>query len=122
MRLLMLLPFLVILNGLSIPFAGVSLRADQLAACLLVVPLAASTLIGSRRLRVDSTVWWFTALLAMNVAVSLANSPTPTYSLLQCANLASVWIIYVVVLNGIDTRVQLDALIRRVLWAAVAAG
>jgi len=122
MRLVMLLPFLVILNGLSIPIAGVSVRADQLAACLVLIPLAASTLIGARRLHVDSTVAWFAALLAMNVAVSIAHSPTPTYSLLQCANLASVWLIYVVVLNGLDTVEQIGVFVRRVLWAAIIAG
>jgi O-antigen ligase len=122
MRLVMLLPFLVILNGLSIPIAGVSVRADQLAACLLIVPLAASTLIGARRLHVDSTVAWLAALLAMNVIVSIAHSPTPTYSLLQCANLASVWVIYVVVLNGLDSIEQIGAFVRRVLWAAIVAG
>jgi O-antigen ligase len=122
MRLLMLLPFFVILNGLSIPVAGVSLRADQLATCILVIPFVASTLIGTRRLRIDSTTCWFAALLAMNVAVSVAHSPTPTYSLLQCANLGSVWLIYVVVLNGVDTREQIDVLVRRILWGAVAAG
>jgi O-antigen ligase len=122
MRLVMLLPFLVILNGLSIPIAGVSLRADQLAACVLVIPLAASSLIGTRRLRIDSTTWWLAALLAMNVIASVAHSPALAYSLLQCANLASVWLIYVVVLNGIETRAQIDAFIRRVMWGAIAAG
>ena len=122
MRLVLLLPFLVILNGLSIPIAGVSLRADQVAACLLIVPLAASTLIGARRLYIDSTVAWLAALLAMNVVASIAHSPTPTYSLLQCANLASVWVIYVVVLNGLESVEQIAVFVRRVLWAAVIAG
>lgn len=122
MRLAMLLPFLVIFNGLSIPVAGASLRVDQLAACLLVIPLAASSLIGARRLYLDSTVWWLTALLALNVAVSIAHSPTPAYSLFQCANLASVWVIYLIVLNAVETPELLALFIRRVLRAAIVAG
>jgi len=115
----MLLPFLVVLNGLAIPIAGISLRLDQVAACLLVIPLAASALIGARRLRVDSTVWWLTAILSANVVASLVNSPVRAYSLMQCANLASAWVIYPLIINALDTREAIDAFTRRVLWAAM---
>ena len=121
MSLVMLLPLLVTLNGLAIPVAGVSLHADQLAALALVFALGAQTLIGARQFRVDSTVWWLGAILVLNVAATLANSPTRGYSLLQCANLASVWVIYLLVINFVDTRERVDALIRRVLWAAIVA-
>jgi O-antigen ligase len=116
----MLLPFLVVLNGLAIPIAGVSLRLDQVAACLLVIPLAASTLIGARRLRVDSTMWWLAAILVVNVFATLVNSPVRSYSLMQCANLASAWVIYSLIVNALDTREAADAFVRRVLWAAIA--
>ena len=119
MPLVMLLPFLVVLNGLAIPIAGVSLRLDQVAACVLVIPLLASTLIGARRLRADSTVWWLAAILTANVVASLLHSPARKYSLMQCANLASAWVIYVLILNALDTREAIDAFVRRVLWAAI---
>jgi O-antigen ligase len=119
MPLVMLLPFLVVLNGLAVPIAGVSVRLDQVAACLLVIPLVASTLIGARRLRVDSTMWWLAAILAANVGASLLHSPVRSYSLMQCANLASAWVIYPLIVNALDTREAVDAFVRRVLWAAI---
>lgn len=120
-RLVMSLPFLVILNGLAIPVGGSSLHVDQLAACALMLPLAASLLIGMRRVRTDSTMWWLAAILVLNTLSSASHSPAPLYSLLQCANLAAVWVIYPAMLNFLDTRDQADAFLRRVLWSAVAA-
>ncbi|HTE47831.1 MAG TPA: O-antigen ligase family protein, partial [Gemmatimonadaceae bacterium] len=120
-ELVMSLPFLVILNGISLPVGGSSMRVDQLAACALMVPLIASVLIGARRLRTDSTMWWLAAILVLNVISSATNSPARTYSLLQCANVASVWIIYPIVLNFLDTREEMEAFFHRALWAAIAA-
>jgi O-antigen ligase len=117
----MALPFLATLNGLSVSLAGASLRLDQLVAMGLVVPLAASTLIGQRRLRTDRTTWFLAAILAMNVLATVLNSPSRGYSLSQCANVASVWIIYIILHNLLETREDLDAFFRRVLWAAGAA-
>jgi O-antigen ligase len=122
MWLVMLLPLLAVPNGLAIPIAGVSVRVDQLAACLLIVPLGASALVGARRIRFDNTMWWLAAILAMNVVATLMHSPVPTYSLLQCASLASVWIIYVLLVNFLGTRDAMDGFLRRVLWAAIAGG
>ena len=119
--LLMALPFLVTLNGVPLTIGGSSVRLDQLAACLLLVPLAAGVLAGTRRLRLDATTWWLGAILAMNVAASVLNSPAKAYSLFQCANLASAWIIYVILVNFVDTRSELDALFARCLWAAALA-
>jgi len=120
--LLMALPFLAALNGLAIPVVGSSLRLDQLAACALVVPLAAALLAGRRRPRVDPVVGWLAAILVANVAASLLHSPTLAYSLAQCGNLASVWVVYVLLVQFLDTRAELDAFVRRALWAAAAAG
>ena len=64
-------------------------RIDQLAACLLAVPLGISALTGARKLRTDAVVWWLAALLGLNLLSSLLYSPALSYSLLQCANLAS---------------------------------
>ena len=119
--LLMALPFLVTFNRLTIPLAGVSLRMDQIAACLLLVPLGASILLGVRRFRTDGTMWWLAAILTLNLLASVLHSPARTYSLTQCANLASVWVIYVVLVNFLDGRAELDAFLRCVLWAAIVA-
>lgn len=118
--LVMSLPFLAIFNGLAIPLAGSSVHLDQLMACALVVPLAASILIGARRLRTDSTMWWLASILALNVLASAAHSPARSYSLLQCVNLASVWIIYPLLLNFLDTPEALEAFLGRALWAGIA--
>ena len=117
----MSLPFLVILNGLSIRRAGFSMHLDQLAACLLVVPLTVSILIGTRRFRSDGTVWWLAAILAQNILATMLNSPARSYSLAQCVNVASVWVIYLLLLNFLDTRKELEIFLNRVLWAAVVA-
>ena len=119
---MLLLPYLVIFNGLALPLGDVSLKADQLAACLMLVPLAAATLIGARRLVIDSTMCWLAAILAMNVVSSLLNSPTLGYSLGQCANLASVMVIYLLVVNFVDTPERVQAFVRHVLRAAIIAG
>jgi O-antigen ligase len=117
----LILPFLVILNGLRIPVGASSIGADQLAACVLLVPLIASALFGARRIHVDATVGWLAAIVAWNVAVSLWHSPALSYSLLQCLNLATTWIIYLVVLNGVETRETFETFLRCVLWAAIVA-
>jgi hypothetical protein len=119
--LLLALPLLTILNGLPLTAGGSAVRVDQLAACLLLVPLSASILSGTRRLRTDSTTWWLAAILALNVASSVMNSPARVYSLSQCANLASSWVIYVVLLNFLETREDLETFFRGSLWAAIAA-
>jgi O-antigen ligase len=119
MWLVMLLPFLAVPNGVAIPVAGVSIRLDQLAACVLVVPLLASVLIGARRLRFDSTMGWLAAILAMNLIATALNSPAPLYSVLQCASLVSVWLMYVLVVNFLETREAMDVFLRRWLWAAI---
>jgi O-antigen ligase len=115
------LPFLVVVDGLSISAGGVSVRPSQFAASLLVIALAASTLIGARRMRTDATTWWLAAILAVNVAATALNSPVRMYSALQCVNLATVWVIYVLVINLADTRADLDALLGNVLLAAIGA-
>ncbi|HEY9226919.1 MAG TPA: hypothetical protein VIP11_09750, partial [Gemmatimonadaceae bacterium] len=117
----MSLPFLVVLNGLALPVGGVSLHLDQLVACALVVPLAASTLIGARRIRLDATSWFLAAILTVNAVASVLNSPARSYSLLQCVNLASAWVIYVLLINFLERREDLDAFLERASMAAVAA-
>jgi len=119
--LVMALPFFAILNGLAVPVGASSIRVDQLAACLLLAPLAASVLIGARRLRADSTAWMLVAVLAINVIASAVNSPAPSYSLLQCVNLATVWVIYFVIINFLDTREQAERFLRRCVQAAIIA-
>jgi hypothetical protein len=119
MWLVMLLPLLAITNGLAIPIAGLSVRAEQLAACLLVIPLLASALVGARRIRVDATAWWLAGILAMNLLSTGLHSPAVAYSLLQCASLSAVWVIYVLVINFLDTREAAATFLRRILWAGI---
>lgn len=116
------LPFLVVLNGVAIPIGASSLHLDQVGVALLLVPLTAQLLVGARRFRHDSTVWWLAAILLLNVVATLLHSPARTYSLLQCANLASVWIIYLVLLNVIDTERDAEQFLRCVQWSAICAG
>ena len=120
-ELVMALPFLTIFNGMPLSFGGTALRVDQLAASVLVIPLAASILAGRRRLAMDSTSWLLAALLVMNVVASVVNSPARSYSLMQCLNLMSAWVIYVMLLNGLDTREDLTRAFTRSLWAAMLA-
>jgi hypothetical protein len=115
----MALPFVVVLNGLAIPLGDASIRAEQLASLLLVVPLAAPLLVGVRTLRLDAVCWWLGGILALNVVSSVMHSPVLMYSLVQCANLASVWFIYVLAINFLETRADLDAFLRNVVWAGV---
>jgi O-antigen ligase len=118
----MALPFLVTLNGLAIPLGVSSVRLDQLAACLLVVPMVAPVLTGARRsLRVDAVCWWLLAILVANVVASALHSPALSYSVVQCANLASVWVIYLLLINFLETREELEAFLGRVIWAGIAA-
>jgi hypothetical protein len=119
--LVMGLPFLIVLDGVSVHLAGGSVKIAQVVALALVVPLAASVLIGARRLYTDATTWWLSAILAMNVLSSLLNSPSRAYSISQCASLASVWVIYVLLLNFLDTRAELESFFRSMLAAAVLA-
>jgi O-antigen ligase len=118
--LLMSLPFLVTLNGVPLKVGGVSVKLDQLAACLLLIPLLAAAIAGTRRIRLDTTSWLLVALLIANVVSSAINSPVPAYSIKQCLNLASAWAIYILLINYLDA-IELEAFLKRVVQAAVAA-
>jgi O-antigen ligase len=117
----MSLPFLAILNGLAIPIGDSSIRADQLAACILLAPLAASLLIGARKLKTDGTAWFLAAILALNVIASVLHSPARSYSLLQCVNIATVWVIYLLLINFLDTREETELFLKRCIQAAMTA-
>jgi O-antigen ligase len=117
----MSLPFLAILNGLAIPVGDSSVRADQLAACLLLAPLAASLLIGARKLKTDATAWFLAAILTLNVIASALHSPAPSYSLLQCVNLATVWMIYLLLINFLETRDETELFLKRCIQSAMIA-
>jgi O-antigen ligase len=117
----MSLPFLAILNGLAIPVGDSSIRADQLAACLLLAPLAASLLIGARKLKTDATAWFLAAILVLNVIASALHSPARSYSLLQCVNLATVWVIYLLLINFLDTREETELFLKRCIQSAMIA-
>ena len=117
-----ILPFLVLLNGVPLPVLGVSVHFDQVIACLLTAAVGADVVAGVRRLRTDPVTWWLAGLLVVNLAASALNSPAPSYSLLECANLASVWVIYLLVINLVETGPQLESFFRRSLWAAAAEG
>lgn len=117
--LLLALPFLAVVNGLTIPLGASAVRLDQLAACLLAFALAAAVLAGTRTLRLDATMYWLAALLGVNVLASVLNSPARSYSLAQCGNLASVWIIYVVLVNFLDSRDELEAFFHNLVRAGV---
>lgn len=117
----MSLPLLATFNGLSVPVGIASVRADQLVACALVVALAASTLIGRRTLRLDAIAWLLAALVGLNVVASATHSPARSYSLAQCANLASVWVMYVLCTNFLETREDLERFFERLLVAAAVA-
>jgi O-antigen ligase len=65
-------------------------------------------------------MWWLAGILVMNLLASIAHSPARSYSLLQCLNLASAWIIYPLLLNFLDTPDELDAFLKHMLWAAIA--
>src|SRR5262249_49851823 len=47
------------------------------------------------------------------------HSPARTYSLLQCGNLASVLVMYALLVNFLETREQASAFVRRTLWGAI---
>jgi O-antigen ligase len=112
------LPFLAIVNGLGVPIGPVSARADQLVAAALAAALAVSVVAGTRTLRMDATAWWLGAVLAANLVASALNSPVPAYSLAQCANLASAWVIYPVLINYLDSRAEIERFFTCSLWAA----
>ncbi|MEO8624926.1 MAG: hypothetical protein ABI625_27830, partial [bacterium] len=116
--LLMTLPFLVTLNGVPLGLGKYSLRADQLVACLLLMPLLAAAVAGAKRIRLDTTSWILMALLAINIVSSAVNSPVPSYSVLQCLNLAATWVIYVVLVNYLEDPRELEEFLRYALLGA----
>ena len=117
--LLFAMPFLVILNGLPLTLGGFTVRIDQLAACALCIPLVAGVVAGRRTLRADGATWFLAAILAMNVVASAINSPALGYSFAQCANLATAWVIYVVVVNFAESPAEWAALLRGFLLGAL---
>jgi O-antigen ligase len=100
--LLAMLPFLVALNGLAIDI-GVNVHVDQLLAALLAAGLALAVAMRRRRLYVDAVSLCILALLCLNVLSSALNSPVPGYSFQQVLNAGSVFAVYVVITNDLDT-------------------
>ncbi|MES2178522.1 MAG: O-antigen ligase family protein [Gemmatimonadota bacterium] len=119
--LFMALPFLVAMNGVPIRAGGLSIRLDQVAASLLSIALACELLSGKRTLRLDATTWYLAAILAVNVVASALHSPAFGYSLAQCANLASAWITYPIVIMYLDSPEELELFFTRCMWAGFAA-
>jgi O-antigen ligase len=117
----MALPLLAILNGIAIPLGASSARADQLAACALALSLAVAVIMRTRALRLDAVAWWLAAVLAANVVATLLNSPVRSYSLLQCGNFASAWVIYLVLLNFLDSPEERERFLSVFLWASIIA-
>ena len=117
--LLMALPFLVTLNGVPLSVGRYSVRLDQAAACLLLFALVTGRVAGTRRIRLDGTSWLLLALLAINLASSVLNSPVQSYSVLQCLNLAATWSIYVVVTNELDDVRDVEEFLGYALWSAL---
>lgn len=117
--LLALLPLLVTLNGVAIPVRGFAVRVDQLAALLLAGALALGCLMGHRRFYVDPPMRWLAAFAVLNLAASALFSPDRGYSVTQVANIASAWVIYVVVVNYADDAGMTRTLQRRYLAAGL---
>ncbi len=117
--LLLQLPFLAALNGLPLHMGTASVRLDQLLACALTIPMLMSWITRRERPHVDLTAWLLAALLAVNVLSSAVNSPLPMYSLQQCGNLMTAWLVYLVLINTLVDRALLIAFFANVLWAAL---
>ncbi|HET9455496.1 MAG TPA: O-antigen ligase family protein [Gemmatimonadaceae bacterium] len=101
--LLLALPWLATLNGLPIRLGQNSVRLDQLAAAALLVGLLLAVVAGRRKLYVDGTLRWLAVFFAIGIAASVANSPVPGYSLAQSLNVASVWGVYLLLVNHLET-------------------
>lgn len=116
------LPFLVTLNGVPVHVGGVAVHIDQVAVVLLALSLGARRLGGHRYLPLDTAGWLIVALLGVNVVASAAESPVPGYSLVQCANLASAWGVYVIVMTVLDSRRGLERFVAGYVWAGIVGG
>ena len=119
--LLLALPFLVVLNGLPLGIAGFTVRLDQLAACALCIPLVVGVVAKRRAFHADRATWFLAGILLSNVVASALNSPATAYSFAQCANLATAWVIYIVVINFAESPEDCSALLQRFLVAALLA-
>lgn len=113
------LPFLVALNGVTLPVAGLSVRLDQLAGILLFGALIAAVALGHRRLVTDRTTIYIGAIALTNVVASALHSPALGYSIAQVFNQLSVWVIYLVVLNYLDSPDELARFTRLFLIAGL---
>jgi O-antigen ligase len=117
--LLAVLPLLVTLNGVAIPVGGFAVRIDQVAALLLAGALLLGCVMGHRRPYVDPPMRWLAAFAVLNLVSSMLFSPDRGYSVTQVANIASAWLIYVVVVNYADDRATTRTLQRRYLVAGL---
>jgi O-antigen ligase len=118
-KILRALPFLVALNGVAVPVGGLSVRLDQLAGILLFGALIAAVALGHRRLVTDRTTIYIGAVAAVNVVASVLHSPALLYSIGQVLNQLSVWVIYLVVLNYLDSLDELARFTRLFLIAGL---
>ena len=94
-----------------------NVRADQVAAVILLFVLLAKVLLGIRRLYIDFPAKMLLLFLAISLVSSIFNAPDPRYSILQTINIASVSSIYVVLTNFLDSEGKIKQFLRYYLRA-----
>jgi len=119
--LLLSIPWLATLNGLPVRIGSNSVRLDQLAAGALAVGLLLAVVAGRRRLYLDGTFRWLLVFFGLSIASSAVNSPMPAYSLAQTVNVASVWVVYLLLVNHLETPDERSRFFRSYVASAIVA-
>ena len=118
--LLILLALGAALSGASISIAGRAVRLDQVASLLLAVRLATELLFGFRRLFIDGATVALGGYFAVTAFSSLT-APDPSNSILQTGNIAVLGIIYVWLINFLDSPTVFNRFVRVNFMVAIGA-
>ena len=119
--LLLSIPWLATLNGIMVSVGPNRVRLDQLAAGALVVGLLLAVVAGRRRLHIDGTFRWLLVFFGLSIVSSALNSPVPGYSLAQTLNVASIWAVYLLLVNYLETPEDRSRFFRSYTASAVVA-
>ena len=113
------LPFLIALSGVNLVIGDLNFRFDQILSTILLMILLFKQFSGRKSIYFDRPSKMIILYIFINILSSILFSPNVKYSLSQVINFSSCWLIYLVVINYIDTEKKYYTFFRLFMIAGI---
>lgn len=114
-----ILPFLLPLNGIDIPIGTYNTRIDHLWTIFLSFMIIITKIASKKKIVVDTNLRLFSLYFLVSILSSYFNAPFSEYSILQTINYSTVFLIYFVIINTIDSSEKFDYFYNKFILAGV---